>query len=373
MNQNDTAPNEKRTSTGADLLLAQIMGQFQTWQENGRSQQQGLKLMDQVRQIPEQLDIHRQLKQSILNELAGTPQQLEYALDTVNTERQPVTAIEREVTVPKELEQVLTHEEGVRLMAQFGYEAGQEQAFLELLNRPVTGLNRAGRPNSGMLPVRNRGVDIPGHVKLYNQCNGLIHGGTITTPGYTLECKAYRFIKGSTWVVAGVCEQKDAEGKVIERWSTADHLKEYYSSTSRKLPEYALFCQRVYKPLKKFLFKGLCVPILTGYYLPYDKNLVVKALNIFNPKPQTVTFPDTGIPFPHPKLDSNSVISPFYNPVQESSFGYPISTPYIKIFSPSPQCRETVVFMISAFGKHLSINGGKQTENKCKWDCKTFK
>ena len=95
-----------------------------------------------------------------------------------------------------------------------------------------------------MLPVRNRCTDIPGHVTCFKEHNGLIHGGIIKAPTYTLTCRAFRLvwmkrkkkkIGGNYYekrevVVAGVCEQKDSSSGIINTWSTATGLplKDWY-------------------------------------------------------------------------------------------------------------------------------------------------
>jgi len=58
--------------------------------------------------------------------------------------------------------------------------------------RPLEAMPQAVERGRQMLPVRNQCTDIPGHVTCFKELNGLIHGGLIKAPTYTLTCRAFR-------------------------------------------------------------------------------------------------------------------------------------------------------------------------------------
>lgn len=213
-----------------------------------------------------------------------------------------------------------------------------------------------------MLPVRNQCTDISGHVTFKEQ-NGLIHGGIVVAPNYTLTCRGFRLewmdrYRGShsykrdehrEVVVAGVCEQKRHSGQIIDTWSTASHLplryidKGYYSSTSISLPQSAI--QRIIYDKGKH---GRRHWRWFGYYIPESWG--------WN------SAPDTGNPTyeywgelggeyiwdKHPS-GAASIESPFSNPQYSCTPGYVICTPYIKVYHPDPNMDKMTVQMIGAY------------------------
>lgn len=238
-----------------------------------------------------------------------------------------------------------------------------------------------------MLPVRNQCTDIPGHVTCFKELNGLIHGGIIKAPTYTLTCRVFRLIYMRRYhgthkkkrdeirevVVAGVCEQKDSSGRVINTWSTASGLplkyvdKKYFSSTSISLPPGAIrniLAEKKGKRWKRDWF---------GYYFPNGWGW---------------ESPDTGgqptyehwgslrgeyIWDRHPS-GAASVESPFYNPQFSCDEGFVICTPYIKVFHPDPNMKEVIVHMMGAYRHQSQRKTAVRFYGRhAQWYCKTFK
>ena len=244
-----------------------------------------------------------------------------------------------------------------------------------------------------MLPVRNRCTDIPGHVTCFKEHNGLIHGGIIKAPTYTLTCRAFRlgyikryeekrpFIRKirkerTEAVVAGVCEQRNQSNKIINPpWSTASKMplkyidKSYYSSVSISLPTPAI---RNVLNEKRVGWKRAWF----GYYFP----------NGWSVK-NTSDMPDTGQPtyawwknlkgkymWDYHPSHASCIESAFYNNPEKCSEGFVICTPYIKIFHPDPNMKETVVWMIGAYRHQKRGKNKVEYYNRsAQWYCKTFR
>jgi hypothetical protein len=238
------------------------------------------------------------------------------------------------------------------------------------------------------LPVRNQGTDIPGHVKCFREHNGLIHGGIIYKKNYTLTCKAYRYFRitsvfpaGSIGIVAGVCEQADMSGKVVNKWSTAKRLQNYYSSTSMSLLNAACQVKRKKTPSPPPPTRYMAYDV-HGYYIPpFDGTQFQEMVSGLTPG--NMNLPDTGIPFgtfynPSPgglfyisPKYKDAVENPLYNKPVHCTMGFPICTPYIMIFSPSPYMKETIVLMIGAYREKPKI--GSKYYREAQWYCKTFR
>ena len=237
-----------------------------------------------------------------------------------------------------------------------------------------------------MLPIRNRCTDIPGHVTCFKELNGLVHGGIIKAPTYTLTCRAFRLvwmkrrkkkIGGNYYekrevVVAGVCEQKDSSGGIINTWSTATGLplkdwyigkQYYYYSTSISLPPSAI--RKLEEKKKGGIWFGYYIPDGWGWQdasdtgqPTYDHWGKLKGEYIWNRYPSGAA----------------SVESPFFNQQFSCSEGYVICTPYIKVYHPDPNMKETSVWMIGAF-RHQDQRkkgGVKFYGRSARWYCRTF-
>jgi hypothetical protein len=159
-------------------------------------------------------------------------------------------------------------------------------------------------------------------------------------------------------VVAGVCEQKDSSGRVINTWSTASGLplkyvdKKYFSSTSISLPPGAIRNILAEKKGKRWNRAWF------GYYFPNGWGW---------------ESPDTG---GQPTYEHWGSLRGEYiwekHPPGASAVESP--TPYIKVFHPDPNMKEMTAWMIGAY-RHQSQR--KTAVNfygrSAQWYCKTFK
>jgi len=355
-----------------DDKLTLLVNLKQQWKDEGCPGQLGDRLRRELTSCPVKLELHRAFLENIEMEMDLDLQ--ERKIRRGEPEPAPVeepvqTAVPGDIDLSRCVQGSLHYEI---------LKALEENP--ELLVKSSRGFRQEDR----MLPVRNQGTDIPGHVDVFKELNGLIHGGIIHTPGYTLVCKAYRYFVwtatqgGETHIdmAAGVCEQKDLSGKVINRWSTAARLHQYYAGTSIVLPTTAVDSRSLRDSgNRKFKFKIKIPPIywykyIHGFYMPdlFRLNKEIPSVN---------TLPDTGIPwecfytggkFAHAPVPSNAVENPFLNQPAWCSEGFPICTPYIKIFSPMPGCKQTIVAMVGAFREQ----SGGTYRREAKWHCKTF-
>lgn len=269
--------------------------------------------------------------------------------------------------------------------------SGIHRHFLESIRYDVDQgeVHNAELEGRSILPVRNCCTDIPGHITCFREHNGLIHGGIRHASGYTLTCRAFRLEYTHTGdkvernhvvaIVAGVCEQKDGSGKTRFVWSTAQRLKNYYSSTSAELPTSSF----------RFIRAGEFI----GHYAPLMWPLEVAQAK-FRPGTEVK---DSGQPALTPGI-SLRIISfggspnmnmwanpPHYNTAVENVLynhkpgctdGFPICTPYITVFAPDPQIKETIVSMVGAFREQYSKGylpaPHYSYKRNAEWYCKTF-
>ncbi len=198
-------------------------------------------------------------------------------------------------------------------------------------------LERQGRK----LSMRHSGEDIPGHVEHFRDMNGLVHGGIITTQWYTLHCRAFLSGIGNVRTAAGACEQRSLDGELITRWSTAERLQERYNDLTQKAPQdFPLY--------------------YLNFSFPYDVLLMAKTGEPVH---------DSGVPLPQYSSEPRAIWNPLCVPeMSEKSPRMPIISPYLKVFSPSPKVRKTIVTMIGAF---------RETQKagpfiRAKWHVRTF-
>ena len=355
-----------------DEELSSLMNAKQEWIDEGCPDQLGDRLRKQLKSFNVKLELHKAFLDSIEKEMETDRRER----GTRREGREPALIeepVQRDVSIDIELSRAVPGSLHYEILDAF-------KENPELLAETSRGFRQGGR----MLPVRSQGTDIPGHVDVFKELNGLIHGGIIYTPTYTLVCKAYRYFvwtatQGSEThidMVAGVCEQKDPSGKVIDRWSTAARLHQYYAGTSIALPTTAVDSRSLRgSGRRKFKFKIKIPPIywykyIHGFYMPdlFQLNKEIPSVN---------TLPDTGIPwncfytrgkFARTPVPSNAVENPFFNQPAYCSEGFPICTPYIKIFSPAPECKQTIVAMVGAFREQ----SGSMYRREAGWHCKTF-
>lgn len=241
------------------------------------------------------------------------------------------------------------------------------------------------------LPPRNQANDIPNYVTCFKEHDGLIHGGIIKTPTFTLTCRAFRLVymyrySGSSRekrdeirevAVCGVCEKKDLSGQIVERWSTADFLplttninRGNYSSTSAGVPSPAIRLDNFNKG-KHHRWSGSWF----GYYFPNGFN--VFGGNIY----------DNGSPiyehwaslegeyiWDRYPAGANGVESPLFNYTGQWTKEFVISTSYLKVFHFSPDDSEVIVAMVGAYrfqGQRKTIIVNPYTRMG-EWYVKTF-
>lgn len=213
-----------------------------------------------------------------------------------------------------------------------------------------------------MLPVRNNVKDIPGYVKGFTDYNGLVHGGTVQAPNFSITVRAYRL----TWmrryhgssghkrdehreaVVAGIVEKRYGMG-FVEKFSTASYLplkyvsKSYYNSISAALPTPGINCVYWKKKKRRWTMDWV------GFYFPNGwNNHAGHAAD--NGQPSYAHWGSLGGAYfwDYTPSHATGVESPFYNPYISSSPGFVISTPYVKVFHLTPESNEMIVFLIGA-------------------------
>jgi hypothetical protein len=249
---------------------------------------------------------------------------------------------------------------------------------------------------SGLLPVRHAPAKTHPHVApLPDNHNGLVHGAVVTTAKFRVVCKAYRWFRHHTVMkgfyefvsgtydeeVGGVCEQFDLSGKLIQRWTVGTRFPAMYASTSVALPHAAcLMSMGGPKPTTW---------TLEGFYMS-DKTADMSGIRPADPNSLKKGFP---IP------DSGKLNSGFYKPNTPSQlFGrapnhnfavenalftassqasprlYPVSTNYLKIYSPTPTMNEVSVRLVGGWRVANSDRKGvKQFDRYSRWHAKTFR
>ncbi len=195
------------------------------------------------------------------------------------------------------------------------------------------------------LPPRYSGRDVPGHVEHCREMNGLVHGGTITTRGYTLQCRAFlcdgHNVPGLVGGVGGCCEQRGLDGELMTRWSTALKGRQYYDDLSKPPPQ-------------TFPFYFL------NYSYPFGLLLRKKTGEHVH---------DSGVPYKDYRSQPRALWNPLCVPeMSEQSRNMPIVSPYVKVFSPSPDVRTTIVAMVGAYRE---IRDGHPF-SRAQWEVKTF-
>lgn len=229
------------------------------------------------------------------------------------------------------------------------------------LNPPILAQEAA------LSPPRTSCVDIPGHVTCERKHNGLIHEAVVTAPDFTLHCRAFRHLwikryRGSSSraetrevVVAGVCDQRALDGRLIKRWSTLDPLetekidRKLWDSPEQTLPE------PVVKLISRKKKKGRETKFFSGYYLP--EGWKESAFSDADATPGYEPFPPLGKEQAWNDADDrSSIVSPLFAAKAQCSDGFVVCTPYLKILHPNPELSQVEVEMVSArlFFNHRS-------------------
>lgn len=261
------------------------------------------------------------------------------------------------------------------------------------------------------LPARNSGTTSAKHVQLFTQNNGLIHGGIITIGSNKLVCRAFRYFKrkaalaASSYieVVAGVCEQIDGNGRVVQKWTTAERLPEMYQSTSQSLPtyacrddhnlgegegfyhsvQYASALTQALKDLRKKATNGKKTFTLAPIELPDDGQPdpayyqgQFKAIGQ-SQLPFSRLFAILGHHFSTPPGPDTAVENALYNNRPIGTKGYVINTPYISVFSLGPSVPVVIVSMIGVYREAVLHFQGtpimKRFERKAGWSVRSFR
>lgn len=249
----------------------------------------------------------------------------------------------------------------------------EHRNFSESVRRAVDGssANRAKSPAhqasppawSNWLPVRNQWHTDAAHVKLFQNHNGLIHGGIVRIGSGTLECRAYRTFetitrrlqhgKGSTFevteVIGGTCTVRNAAGTIVGTWSVAPGLREFYNAAKPAPPVQdgrAAFAEPNYRRVY-------------GFYRAGQKK---GSDDIF----------DTGRPsfivHMHDGKTVTDVDDVRYVQWPVSTDGFVIDTPYVSVFSPSPDFRNPIVQMIGSYRSRKA----KEVRRRADWYTKSF-
>lgn len=235
------------------------------------------------------------------------------------------------------------------------------EKFLETLQQEIEEREKTvPYTEARMLPVRNNVTDIPGYVTGYKEQNGLVHGGTVNAPGFSITVRAFRM----TWmrryhgsnsrkrdefrevVVAGVVEKRIPTGQVVERWNSAPHQHMKLVSYSHYFNTWVTLPQ---PSIKIILDEGKghrWNRAWEGYYFP---------AGWYNGGGQG----DTGQPtYAHwPELGgcyfwdytpahATGIESPLYNSYSGGGPGYVICTPYVKVFHADPSSPEVIVSVV---------------------------
>jgi len=311
-----------------DAGLAELINLKQAWLNSGCPKQEASDLKRKIDSFPVKLEIHDLFLKNLKKEM-----ETERECSLCGKIHKPVSLqfeqIEKDKIIepPKNFCQALPSETA--------------QILKSSLSTKVVTDERV------TLPVRNHGNDIPGHIKVFKEHNGLIHGGIVYKKNYTLVCKAYRyFVYQNTNfidVVAGVCEQKNKEGKVINQWSTAPRLQPNYANNSLPFLDIAMLYNN---------YAGIIT--MQGFYIPSDWAQHVISKNGH--------CPDNGLPLPgiyNPIIPAASFAKPpgykiaienaLFNLLPTGGPGTPICTPYIKITAPHPDMKETIVQMVGVY------------------------
>lgn len=257
-----------------------------------------------------------------------------------------------------------------------GFREKLEKHKITLLRQEEEFLRARGQK----LPLRFSGNDIPGHVVTAKEHDGLVHGGVITTHSYTLTCRAYISLeyqsKDMVAVVAGICRQKRPDGGVMGSWCTAQRLERYYTDPTFRLPAGAFISNAqgshyhgFYIPLRWFVTGALARLDGTKIVIYEDSGVPLHPY-IYNP-------PSHFNPSCHMFMQSPTHESAIENALYmgehiESSPGFVIDSPYIKVFSPGPDSPRTIVSMVGAHRELHSSRNHLEYKREARWYVKTF-
>jgi hypothetical protein len=373
-----------------DAKMTTLTNIRQDWIHQNRPNALADKMRSELKSLPANLpEIHKAFFKTFEKDLnrGAEGQPLPTVVETADSQIATTETIDYSSETPAELPPEL---------ARLVYPDGQavqpqtRQPVSQAVQAESAGILAAGPPS---LPVRNRCVDINGHVECFRMNNGLIHGGIIQTPSFFLVCRAFRFFiwktvgklfngdEYQTDVVAGICEKRDKQGGLLERWGVDNRSIQVFNNYPLNLPTYAMRYDRT--NLKEI--------VQSGYYYPMRFNPFVSSdfREHFKRGDKVIEVPDYAppeyIPY-NPPANFNAEFHQFkrsptyetavenalYNQPAICSDGFPICTQYIKVFSPSPKMGTVIVSLVSAY-REKTLIGTIATHNRhASWSVKTF-
>lgn len=250
------------------------------------------------------------------------------------------------------------------------------------------------------LPLRNATTSTASHVQLFTEHGGLVHGGVVTIGESRLVCRAFSWFRhtatprklfgkfsapGTTervHAVAGVCEQFDSSGAVVNRLSTAKQLTDVYRTTSQPLLDGAWRAAALLGTGEGF------------YVTALTRDAVLRVVRGGN-----VVLPDTGVPDPRVYGDNFFARSFGPNASPENALfdkravgtdGWVIKTPYLAVYAPDPRLVAprpslpyvpVIVAMLGVFrrGEWTTVRSKKKLvtttkfERESEWTVRSFK
>lgn len=267
----------------------------------------------------------------------------------------------------------------------------------------VDATRRASDGGREMMPVRNECRTIDGFIEPFGG-SGLVHGGTVHAPTFRLECRSFRWFRHQTTYkgsilkpkfvstriveeVAGICEKFDLNGELVDRWSTASVFPDKFHTTSDVPADGS--CAFRLGPGSIFSSS------LEGFYVPQDFIELNKAAmqKAHGDAEKTKELLKSGVFLP----DTGDLDDKFYGPKSASQFfgkgedyntaienalfttksfvsqGFPINTPYLKVFAPDPGFDEVVVYMIGAHRSALRRKRVHEFKRESRWHARVFK
>ena len=242
------------------------------------------------------------------------------------------------------------------------------------------------------LPVRNATATDASHVRLFTEYGGLVHGGVISIGKSRLVCRAFSYFRhtsdrpllgpGQTQrvhVVAGVCEQFDPAGKVVQRWSTAEKLQDVYQSTSQALPDQAWRVRNLLGTGEGFYEAPLTPDATRNLFKTIQGSGYAPIADSGTPNAKLYSGSDFFGVSPGP---DSALENALYRGQGSASSGWVINTPYLSVFSPSPQLSTVIVAMVGVYREASWTTRGKPFKKlttrmdrftrKAQWSVRSF-
>lgn len=371
-----------------DQALTELVDLRWNWLHSGKPSEMGKQVEEKAGKLAAEVpQEYQEFVGSIQNEVRSTP-----AMSAMSFGPETVVA---EATSPAAVTSDSSVEDLMAALFELEGEATESQLarLTALAEKDSATAKESMMKGAGQLPVRNAGSTTAKHVQLFTQSNGLVHGGVISIGSSRLVCRAFRFYRSGNNhnldVVAGVCEQMDASGKVVQRWTTAERLTDMYQNTSQPLPAYA--CR--YDGGSTTGWMGFAGGQTEGFYhgerFATELMNAIRALtkpNLLRPRATKgglpFEVPDTGphrdyylkTSFSTPPGPDTAVENALYDKLPTASAGYVINTPYLSVFSPSPLLPIVIVSMVGVY-REAWMNASQSVtrfERKAGWTVRSF-